>query len=116
MEAIMPILQGVEDSVVNSNFKYKGEIGLDQVSLQREEAIAHWGAMNKVREGFLTRALQSFAQEDVSEAMAQQQMRTGNSVAESNSAIGLTTVLVSALSQVLAKLAQSTPPETAVPK
>jgi hypothetical protein len=105
----MPILQGVEDAVVNSNFKYKGEIGLDQVSLQREEAIAHWGAMNKVREGFLTRALQTFAQPDMSEAMSISQIRTGNRTNED----GVSAALVASLAQVLAKLGQTTPPVTA---
>ena len=104
----MPILQGVEDSVVNSNFKYKGELGLDQVSLQREEAIAHWSTLNKIREGHLARSLQTFAQEDIGEAMAQSQMRTGNRVAED----GTNATLVAALGQMVAKIAQTTPPPT----
>lgn len=71
--------------------------------------------MNKIREGNTSRSLLSFAQEDVGEAMAQQQIRTGNSVAETQANVGLTSVLVAALGQVLAKLGQSTPPYTAWP-
>lgn len=122
----MPILPGTEEAVSNSNYKYKGELGLDQVALQREAAISnfalldreatgHWSAMNKIREGNTSRSLLSFAQEDVGEAMAQQQMRTGNSVAETNANVGLTTTLVATLAQVLAKAAQTTPPYTAWP-
>lgn len=108
----MPILPGIEEAVSNSNFKYKGELSLDQVALQRDEAIAHWGATNKIREAYLMRGTRDFAQEDVGEAMAQQQMRTGNSVAETNANVGVSAALVAAIAQIVAKLGQTTPPET----
>lgn len=122
----MPILPGTEEAVSNANYKYKGELGLDQVSLQREgaisnfllldrEATAHWGGMNKIREANISRSLLSFAQEDIGEAMAQQQVRTGNSVAETQANVGVTAALVAALAQMVVKTAQTTPPDTARP-
>lgn len=104
----MPILEGVEQAVTNSNFKYKAELGLDQLALQRDEAVAHWSSMNKIREGYISRSLRDFAQEDISEAMAQSQIRTGNRVAED----GTVAVLVAALSQILSKISGNTPPVT----
>lgn len=107
----MPILQGVEDSVTNTNFKYFGELGLHQVSLQREEAIAHWGAMNKAREGFMTRALRDFAQNDPSEAMADRQVLS-SSVPQD----GINATIVASLAQILAKISNNTPPQSGVEK
>lgn len=111
----MPLDQTVVDAVGNTNFKFKGEVGTDQIVQLREESMAHWAAGNKIREGYLLRGLRDFAEENISEAMAQQQVRTGNSVAETNANVGLTTTLVAALGQVLAKLGQTTPPYTAWP-
>lgn len=108
----MPLNSDVVEAVANTNFKYKGEIGTDQIISLREEANAHWAACNKIREAYLMRGTRDFAQEDVGEAMAQQQMRTGNSVAENQSNVGLTAMLVAALGQMLGKQGNNTPPET----
>jgi hypothetical protein len=108
----MPLDESVIQAVSNTNFKVKGEIGTDQIIQLREESMAHWAAGNKIREGYLLRGLRDFAEENISEAMAQQQVRTGNSVAETNSAVGLSAALVASLAQIVAKLGQSTPPET----
>lgn len=107
----MPILQGVEDSVTNSNFKYHGELGMRLVHLVESEAGAHWAATNKIREAYLMRGTRDFAQEDISEAISANYYKTGDAVAEK----GVNATLVSALAQVLAKLGQTTPPYTAWP-
>jgi|SRR6478735_2372656 len=112
----MPLDESVIAAVSNTNFKYKGEVGTDQMIQLREESMAHWSAGNKIREGYLLRGLRDFAEENIGEAMAQQQVRTGNSVAENNASVGLTAALVASLAQVVAKLGQSTPPETATGK
>lgn len=103
----MPILQGVEDSVTNANFKYFGELGLQQVSLQRDEAIAHWGAMNKAREGFMTRALRDFAEPNPSEAKSSEAILQSSVPSE-----GIYSALAAALAQIVSKQGDNAPPST----
>lgn len=108
----MPLDPSVIDTVSNTNFKYKAEVGTDQVIQLREESMAHWAAGNKIREAYLLRGTRDFAEVNIGEAMASEQMRTGNAVAETQSNVGLTALLVAALGQMLSKQGNNTPPET----
>lgn len=108
----MPILQGVEDAVSNSNFKVVGESVAAQVSLQRDEAVAHWSAMNKIREAAITRGVQNLVEDNPSQAMSDSQLLTGNAVAQQGSALAL----AAALAQILGKTGDNTPPQTGTQK
>lgn len=112
----MPLDQTVVDAVGNTNFKYKGEVGTDQIVQLREESMAHWAAGNKIREGYLLRGLRDFAEVNTIEAMSNQQVRTGNSVAEVDANVGLTAALVAALAQIVSKSGDNTPPQTGTQK
>lgn len=107
-EKSMPILQGVEDSVTNSNFKYAGELGMRLTHLVESEAGAHWAATNKIREAYLMRGTRDFAQEDISEAISANYYKTGDAVGEK----GIVAALVAAVAQMLSKQGNNAPPQT----
>jgi len=108
----MAIDQGVLDSVASSNFKtladgpafYTNQMYADSVSNQRN--------VNAIREASLSAALHKFASYDIQEGVAINKMGTGNDLGAQVSALGN---VVASLQQSI-KGAQSTPPETAIPK
>lgn len=104
----MPILEGIETSTSNANLKVVGEIPATQVGLMREEAVAHWGAMNKIREASVGRMVKGLVEIDPAEAKSAETVLTGHKLASD----ALNNGLAAAIVQMLGKQGNNSPPST----
>jgi len=90
----MPLQEGIVDSVANSNFKNQAEMPMQFANLILNDAIIAGRNMTAIREKSVARSLERFDATNLDEDVLPQ-------------------VTAAAVSQVLTKLAQSTPPQTA---
>lgn len=104
----MPIPDEVVTSVSSTNFKNLGEAGAFYASLAMGDAVAHQRGVNSLREGYLGQALKAMNEVDPTEARAQVEQMTGNSLAKQISDLA---AAVSSIQQYV-KAAQTTPPVT----
>lgn len=115
----MPADQGLIDSVANANNKTVVEMAAwstAQVMATHAQAAAdqaaHRNRVNVLAETYLARALKAADEVDPEQAAATLKLLTGNDQANAMASLG---AVVAQLQQLM-KGAQSTPPETAVPK
>ena len=91
------------------NLKTVGEAAAFAVALAYQNAVAHQGAMNLIREAAVGSIIKNMTEVDPTQAMAVLKMTTGN-----DSAAQISSLLAAIASgQQAAKVAQTTPPVTA---
>lgn len=102
----------VVDAVTGENFKVGAGGPAFYLNMAMSDAVSHQRSVNLVREAILARATKQIVGEDPQTAVSDQKVLSGNDLAST------ITQLLAALAsnQQSAKVAQSTPPETAVPK
>lgn len=108
----MPLNEQVVDAVTAANFKNVAEGPAFYAHLAMGDSVAHQRGINAIREAALGRLIKGLVEEDIGEAIAVNKEATGNDVASQLASLA---AVVASIQQQM-KGAQSTPPETAVPK
>jgi len=99
------------DTINNANLKTVGEMAAHSTGLAMQNAVAHAGAMNQIRELAMGSLAKSMTELDPTQAVSMLKATTGNEPAAQISAL----LAALASGQQQTKAAQSTPPVTGIP-
>jgi hypothetical protein len=104
----MPADQGLVDSVSNANIKTIAEAGAHAMAQIFQSSAAHANRLNILAEGALAKSLKNMQELDVSEAVSEQKVLSGNDLGQVLASLNAAV----AAAQQLVKGAGNTPPVT----